>query len=124
MKWASSDAQSTNITGTAVAVGTGKRNTDLILAVDANSPGANACKGYACGGTNDWFLPSISELTQLYYNRDAVGNFETRMFETPNYWSSSQDSREKALFLSFHNDGTQITYGKDNSLRVRPIRAF
>ena len=122
MAWAASDARSTNITGTAVAVGAGKRNTDLILAADANSPVANACKGYAGGGKNDWFLPSMSELTQLYNNRDVIGGFAID-YLYGYYWSSSQDSREKALYLLFANGG-QSSQTKDNGFKVRPIRAF
>ena len=123
MAWAASDARSTNIAGLAVAVGTGKRNTDLILAADANSPVANACKGYAGGGKSDWYFPSMGELAQLYHNREIVGNFQTWGGSSAYYWSSSQDSRDAALYLSFY-DGTQSSRGKDAQYKVRPIRAF
>jgi TolB-like protein len=123
MAWASSESLTTNITGTAVAVGSGKRNTDLILATDSNSPAANACKNYSSGGKNDWFLPSVGELTQLYHNRDIVGNFNTSYFDSQ-YWSSSQDSRSESLHITFRN-GEQVSYGgKGAKYKVRPIRAF
>ncbi|MDR0472851.1 MAG: DUF1566 domain-containing protein [Treponema sp.] len=126
MAWASLDAKTTNITGLAVAVGAGKKNTDLILAADPNSPAANACKGYAGGGKNDWFLPSMSELAQLYNNREVVEGLDTTPFmrhSSTNYWSSSQQNREAALPITFSN-GEQDSNGKETKNHVRAIRAF
>jgi hypothetical protein len=125
--WASSDAKSTNIAGLAVAVGAGKKNTNLIIAADPNAPAANACRDYSGGGKSDWFLPSMSELTQLYNNRDIVGGFFVSTWDNPDawYWSSSQDTKEKALFLLFNSKGSsQGNLPKTYAKRVRPIRAF
>jgi hypothetical protein len=50
LAWASSGFTSTNISGTGTAIGTGRRNTALILAVDANAPAALACRNYSNNG--------------------------------------------------------------------------
>ena len=57
-----------SIEGTSTAIGTGRRNTALILATDANAPAALACKNYRGGGKDDWFLPSRDELDLMYRN--------------------------------------------------------
>jgi TolB-like protein len=125
MAWASSDAKSTNIAGLVAAVGAGKRNTDLILAADPNSPAANACKDYSGGGKSDWFLPSISELAQLYHNREVVGGFTVSNGYDALYWSSAQNNKEQALCLFLKPNGSeQFIEGKNVGARVRPIRAF
>ena len=46
LEWASFDFTSTDITGTETAIGTGRKNTALILATDANAPAAKACNSY------------------------------------------------------------------------------
>jgi len=124
MKWASTDSKSTNITGTAVSVGAGKKNTDLILAADPNSPAANACKDYSSGGKSDWFLPSIGELTQLFNNRTVVGGLQYTSWLCTEYWSSSQITREVASYFSFDGGSQGSYHTKDSDKRVRPIRAF
>jgi hypothetical protein len=119
MPWASSDARSTNVAGTAIAVGAGKKNTNLILAADPNSPAANACRDYSLGGKNDWFLPSMGELVQFYNNREIVGvSFGLGVY----YFSSSQESRDNALGLN--SRGNQDRFSKSDNCLVRPIRAF
>jgi hypothetical protein len=70
--------------GTADGIGTGRKNTGIILSIDANAPPAKACKNYSNNGKNDWFLPSINELQQLYINSSSIGNLETG-----GYWSST-----------------------------------
>lgn len=101
------------------AVGTGEQNTFDILA-GCNEPGiaAELADNYRFGGYRDWFLPSLDELTLLYFQREQVGNFIPE-----NYWSSSEGSDFYAWIQSFANGG-QSTREKNTILRVRPIRAF
>ena len=106
--------------GTAIGIGTGRKNTDLILVTYTIAPAAQACRDYR--GPNhkdDWFLPSKGELNQLYLNRTHVG-LDT---STNNYWSSSEDSATNAWIQDF-SDGTQGTRAKNNPSSVRAIRAF
>ena len=118
--WASSGFTYTDISGTELAIGTGRRNTALILATDANAPAAKACKDYNGGGKTDWFLPSKDELNELYVNSSAVGNLGTNT-----YWSSSQvdGSPSSSWYHAFYS-GNQGGTGKENMNRVRAVRAF
>jgi len=104
------------------AIGTGRKNTALILAQDANAPAAKACNnmnsGGGTGGQTDWFLPSVEELNQLYINRSYVGNLTTNY-----YWSSSQSDNDLA-WLQYFYYGSQFSYVKLNPGCVRAVRAF
>ena len=118
--WASGNNQRTNIRGTNRTLGSGRRNTDLILAADANAPAAKACKDYRGGGLNDWFLPSEEELNLMYVNlhRNGIGNFGSNYF-----WSSSQTANNGALCQNF-NDGNRGGNLKRDGSFVRAVRAF
>ena len=70
---------------TGTAIGTGRKNTTLILALDANARAAKGCKNCTVGDKTDWFLPSLDELSELSKNRSVVLN--AFQFDI---WSSSQ----------------------------------
>jgi len=109
----------TLIAGTfGTAIGTGKANTDLMVAVGACTTGAaNSVRAYTGGGVS-WFLPSKDELNQLFLQRAVVGGFATLF-----YWSSSQFSATDAWGQVFV-DGLQGHADKFETYRVRPVRAF
>ena len=110
----------TDITGTATGIGTGRKNTALILATDDNAPAAKACNDYSNGDKTDWFLPSKDELNQLYVNRTSVGNMGTS-----DYWSSSQGFNNTYALIQKFLDGNQPNCGKnDTAISVRAVRAF
>ncbi|MDR2716465.1 MAG: hypothetical protein LBB89_00155 [Treponema sp.] len=117
LAWASSGYTTTDISGTGSKVGTGRKNTALILATDANAPAAKACKDYSNGGKTDWFLPSNDELYELYIIDASLGN----------YWSSSQ-----SIIISNFNEyaGVKGSSGfiqsgkKEYTYSVRAVRAF
>jgi len=48
----------------------------VIWETDPDAPAAKACKNYGGNGKNDWFLPSLDELKQVYINR-AYDDFTT-----------------------------------------------
>ena len=117
--WASSGNYDTDIAGTGTAIGTGRKNTALILATDANAPAAKACREYRGGGKSDWFLPSKDELNLLYENRATVGNMKDYW-----YWSSSQGGNGvNHAWGQYFANGDQSDDGKYASF-VRAIRAF
>ena len=120
LDWATLEYTSSNINGTETAIGTGRKNTALILATDANAPAAKACVApYNAGGTKtDWFLPSKDELNELYSGRTHVGNMSIDW-----YWSSSQYSNNYAWVQRF-SEGDQAIYSKNNTISVRAVRAF
>ena len=115
-----------DIPGTGIAIGTGRKNTALILELDAAAPAALRCKNYFITGFesyNDWFLPSKDELSQLRLRRAIFG--------IPNnfiMWSSSQDNQYddsygSAWSQSFGN-GEQRDQDKVSEHYVHAIRAF
>lgn len=100
------------------AIGTGKANTDLMVAGGAcNSGAANRVRAYTGGGVS-WFLPSKDELDVLNSQRTVVGGFAADY-----YWSSSQFGARNAWSQSFLN-GLSSLDSKVFTLRVRPVRDF
>jgi len=123
LAWASSDYTTTDIAGTGTAIGTGKENTRLILAIDANAPAAKACADYRNGGKSDWFLPSRGELNEMCEARNHIGIL------TGYFWSSSQVDSNSARLLYWYSAGISSTVGgshtsKDKNNTARPVRAF
>jgi hypothetical protein len=108
--------------GTGTTIGTGSQNTTNIIAGCAE-PGiaAKVCRAYTGGGFTDWFLPSVDELNQMYYQRTVIGGFDTGAL--PWYWSSSEADFMFVYFQVF-TDGTQAATDKQSALHIRAIRAF
>lgn len=110
------------------AIGTGRQNTIDIVAQYGNIEpylnetdyAAKLCSDLSSGGYDDWFLPSIDELNQMYENLHTqnVGGFAN-----VSYWSSSESSATYAGYYDFYN-GNQNSYSKMNEELVRAIRAF
>jgi uncharacterized repeat protein (TIGR02543 family) len=106
--WASSGYTTTNIAGTSMPLGSGRRNTALILAVDANAPAAKACKDFLGGGKTDWFLPSTHEHEEILY-------------QPYDYWSSCQSDNANAMYVNY---GGSHDSPKTTSMSVHAVRAF
>jgi len=119
--WASSSFTNRDI-GTNYAIGTGRRNTTLILSIDSAAPAALACKNYNGGGKIDWFLPSFDELTLMYEARTRFG-ITTIADAGGRIWSSSQYDNYYATNRYFRTGQTDsIPKGWD--VTVYAIRAF
>lgn len=120
------------ISGTRTAIGTGKKNTKLILAIDAEAPAAKACTDYRGGGKSDWFLPSKDELNELYKTRERIGitpdtfnNFHLSddFQSSDSFWSSSQGDSHSA-WAQFFSDGSQNDAYNLHSICICAVRAF
>jgi hypothetical protein len=124
MRWASNDFYNTNIAGTGTAVGTGRKNTALILEMDPNAPAAKAANDYSYN-VEDWFLPSKDELDLLYQNRVLAGIVEMRTGTGSDNrrWSSSQSNASNAYYQHLWN-GLSDVMTKNSNAYARPIRAF
>jgi len=113
---------SQNNNSTDKAIGRGRMNTAIIIAaLSYNTTTNNAAKAaaaYINGGKDDWFLPSINELKEMYNARTHLG-LSSEMF-----WSSSQYSGGWAWSLSFINGNQYNEDGINTKRRVRAIRAF
>jgi len=118
LAWASSGYTSTTISGTGTAIGTGRKNTALILATDANAPAAKACKELTAGDKTDWFLPSKDEVDILFENRGYVNNLGNASY----YCSSGAFT--KTFQKTNENDDGWRSDSKDKAHYVRAIRAF
>jgi hypothetical protein len=116
--------------GTDTKVGSGKRNTDVIMYYLRNAGegdrAAALATQYTQGGYKDWFLPSKDELNLIYRNLRLELRGE---FSMGRYWSSSENSGDSAWAQRF-SDGHQSNSGsiydgaKNRSHSVRAIRQF
>ena len=107
------------------AIGTGYRNTLAIVeqAGGGTTAGRAATVARAYRGPNnldDWFVPSLDELTQLYLRRATVGI--SGSFD--DFWSSTESDANHALIEWFGGDGGVYANIKDSLNALRPIRAF
>lgn len=101
------------------AIGTGAANTNVI----ANEPGDYAAKVVAertINGYDDWFLPSLGEIGEMYENlfRRQIGGLSRDA-----YWTSTERTPDRAMSRNFETAG-QISAQKMHENRVRPIRSF
>ena len=115
-------------------IGSGKVNTDLIVAAISDETGraAQLCDALDYGGCSDWFLPSKDELNLIYTNlvEAGVGVFPGGGI----FWSSSEGSDENPEFTDHYSqyyawvqgfyNGKQFRYTKEDSSDVRAVRAF
>ena len=126
-----------DIPGTKIEIGSGKKNTDIIAdsltSLGQVGTAAQLCKELNVNGYNDWFLPSMDELTAMMINLHmrGLGGFGKSTNRGWYYWSSSQlNSASFAWYRYFdYNDWFRAYYPflwgiKDSSYRVRAIRAF
>jgi Protein of unknown function (DUF1566) len=119
------------------AIGTGKANTDKILAkcttIDIAADVANKYST-STAVAGQWFLPSKDELNELCkYARQtgqAVGGGTVcsggsldNGFAAYYYWSSSETSPNTAFDRYFYAGG-QYNPNKNDTAYVRPVRAF
>lgn len=122
--------QTTLLTGTSTAYGSGQANTTAMLGQAGFTGGAaKVCDEYinieeGTGIYSDWYLPSKGELEKLYINRVAIGNFTNGRF----YWSSSEDNATYAWPKGFNN-GLEGSFPKSNDneyigYHVRAVRNF
>jgi TolB-like protein len=111
------------------AVGLGKSNTQTIMEVFNGKGGgfdtaARICADIDINGFNDWFLPSLDELSWMYGNLHQKGLGE---FKGDNrysyYWSSTQESSTGAFVIDFSNG--RITHADILYTRyTRAVRRF
>lgn len=113
------------------AIGTGAQNTiDILAGCMTANIAADLCDGATINGFSDWFLPSVDELSEMYFEigQGASGaNQNVGMFGNAFYWSSSENTASFARIVNFGNgsgaSGPQSS-AKGNVFSVRPIRAF
>jgi len=116
----------TIVENTQELIGSGKRNTQLIVEKQSQISGewdtaAQKVDDLVYNKFDDWYLPSKAELDQMYGNlkRKNLGNFKNGY-----YWSSTQYGSSEHAHLQDFSDGELRTGHKSNRYYVRPIRQF
>jgi len=120
---------------TDTAIGTGKRNTLILLDVlrsrGESGKAAQLCAEYRGGGFNDWFLPSKDELNAIYTSLVksylVIDLGQTGWLDT--YWTSSQNSAGASwaygtAWIQQFSSGNQNNSSKPHSHSVRAVRQF
>ncbi|GHV22440.1 hypothetical protein FACS189494_09290 [Spirochaetia bacterium] len=117
-----------DVSGTSGAIGSGKRNTQVIVdrlrQLNETGRAAQLCATLDFDGFKDWFLPSKDELNLMYTNLKAEG---LGGFQNEWYWSSSEGKTSGAWGQHFgggRQGSDDFNYGKGTTLCVRAVRAF
>lgn len=78
------------------------------------------CNNYSYDSFDDWSLPNIEELREIYGLKNQVSNFQENW-----YWSSTEDQSDSdlAFHLGFIS-GDEMSVKKDHGKYVRAIRKF
>ena len=117
-------------------IGFGEANTDLIINTQGTGNyAAQLCHALILNGYDDWFLPSIGELREMYSNKDIINatcvqNSGTVIQETiywsSSYWSSTEYDNSTAAIVRFYDgvgyNSTQAFSKSTNNLNVRAVR--
>ncbi|MCL2722164.1 MAG: DUF1566 domain-containing protein [Treponema sp.] len=112
-----------NSASAARIIGNGRKDTQIIAAhmtgKSITGTAAQRCASATHGGRNDWFLPSLGELSEL---KKAKG--QPNVPTSGSFWSSSQFGSSAAWGEWFDSD-YPINSAKDSdSNDVRAVRAF
>jgi hypothetical protein len=100
-------------------IGEGAQNTEAIVNSNCFGGAAHVCAYFAWNGYNDWYLPSRSELEELYDNQFLIGGFQNSF-----YWTSSEVDEFSAWIMDFTTGYANAIMPKNFMARVRPIRSF
>jgi len=104
---------------TGTAIGTGRANTDLIIAQNGAGTdyAAGVARAYTGGGYTDWYLPSKDELVAILTNKAIIGGTWLNCYE-----SSSESDASRAYIV--WNDLPTGPEGKNGGRKVCAVRDF
>ena len=95
----------------------GEVNTVIIVTSQGQgSYAAKICADLVAYGYDDWYLPSKDELNAIYQNKNEIKGFSDTY-----YWSSTEYNETDAWGQDFTN-GSQVSYAKYPTSRVRCVR--
>jgi len=126
-----SDAASNKEIGTSQNIGTGKANTEALVAAMGNEAysassgsaktadyAAKVCADYSAGGKDDWFLPSVTEVNRIYINKAAIGGF------SDDVWYLTSSEQETYVWRQHFGGSGQNSAPRSEAYKIRPVRAF
>ena len=85
---------------------------------DQWGPAVSISAAYTGGGYNNWRLPTIDELNNLYTNKTTIGGFSTNFT-----WSITEYNSGYVYYVNFSN-GTQSIHPKSYYNNFRAVRSF
>ncbi|WP_153356204.1 Lcl C-terminal domain-containing protein [Pseudomonas helleri] len=88
---------------------------NTVTLMEGDHPAAKAATGYTADGHDNFYLPAAAELYHCWLNAPDLFAKDTW------YWSSTQRSAHLAFYMYF-DGGFQLNFGKNDGLRVRPVR--
>jgi hypothetical protein len=112
------------------AIGTGQKNTQLIVALcaSASTPvyGAKLCDDLVLNGYSDWYQPSEQELLKLAQTQTIVGMGPWINEDDSTYWSSSHlaGNHTYARYVLFNKKEIWDDYEFTEKFRTRAVRSF
>jgi hypothetical protein len=110
----------------------GLSNSNAIVGqVGHTDSAAQLCLNLVTGGQNDWYLPSVDELSLVWKSRfnlnktlSTIGG-ATALSNTVVYWGSSENDFNNVSAWSFNfTSGDAFITNKDTLRYVRAVRAF
>ena len=108
--------------GNNLVTGNGSSNTNILVNHCLTAGiAARLCFELVLNNYDDWYLPSLSELTQIYNNQALFGAFQSY-----GYWSSSETNPDDHWGAAYINFGSNYIYGanRETPMYVRAIRYF
>jgi hypothetical protein len=117
------------IPGIESSIGNGAANTAAIVAgCTTAGTAADIAANLSMSGYDDWFLPSLDELNEMFLNRIIINaalttNGETAL-DASFYWTSTQQNANAAYFQFLGDQNVQSANLKSNMSAVRAVRAF
>ncbi len=109
-----------NPVGLGAEIGDGISNTNNILNDCSTAPAALAARSLG----NEWFLPSIHELNEMYVNRAILESVPGFVVFQNHYWSSTEITNDYAWRLRFQTGSLYSTTKNATFNYVRAVRAF
>lgn len=101
----------------------GSDNTQKITSYGLKTTAAADCANYGKG----WYLPSRTELIQLYTNlfdvQKTIEDKDGHPIEKGYFWSSTEENEKEAWYLNFET-GSASYMDKQKGMYIRPIKAF
>ncbi len=124
--WSNVDSTLIGVTAQGTTIGTGLPNSNAIITQPGHTASAaKLCRDYTGGGKNDWFLPSIDELAEMWTVLASTPDDRTTYgFDEDAYWSSSEVNAAQSWYEGFTLGITANDAAKVNHFYVRAIRAF